>query len=101
MTLKPAPKLIREARIRHPDLKIIGFKAETGVTEDQLVKLARESMVSSNLSLVVANDVISGGMGTQDNNVLIIDDSVSHVAGTKRKIAEEIMNKVESMLRQE
>ena len=49
LTLKPAPKLIREARFRHPDLKIIGFKAETGVTEDQLVKLARESMVSSKL----------------------------------------------------
>ena len=44
---------------------------------------------------------MSGGMGTEDNNVLLLDDSVSHVAGTKRQIAVEIMNKVESILRQE
>jgi len=101
LTLEPAPKLIREVRRRYPELRIIGFKAETGVTEEELLKRARESMESSKLCMVVANDVSSGGMGTEDNNVYIIDGSVKPVLGTKREIADEIMDKVEGILRNE
>ena len=75
LRLKPAPKLIKEARRKYPDLKIIGFKAETGISEEELIKRARKSMDSSNLSMVVANDVSSGGMGTEENNVYLIDGS--------------------------
>ncbi|HEY6585831.1 MAG TPA: phosphopantothenoylcysteine decarboxylase, partial [Candidatus Methanoperedens sp.] len=99
LTLKPAPKLIKEARLKFPDLKIIGFKAETGISEEELIKRARKSMDSSNLSMVVANDVSSGGMGTEENNVYLIDGSVKSFSGTKRKIAIEIMDKVEEIMR--
>jgi phosphopantothenoylcysteine decarboxylase/phosphopantothenate--cysteine ligase len=99
LTLKPAPKLIKEVRSKYPELKIIGFKAETGVTEEELVKRARESLESSGLSMVVANDVLRGGMGTDTNDVYIIDDTVKRVSGTKRQIAMEIMDKVEAILR--
>jgi phosphopantothenoylcysteine decarboxylase/phosphopantothenate--cysteine ligase len=99
LLLKPAPKLIRVARRKYPGLKIIGFKAETGVTEDELIRRARESIDSSDLSMVVANDVSSGGMGTEENNVYLIDGSVKPVSGTKRHIAIEIMDKVEDILK--
>lgn len=99
LTLKPAPKLIGEARSRYPVLKIIGFKAETGVTEKQLVKRARESLESSGLSMVVANDVSRGGMGRDTNDVYLIDDTVKRVSGTKHAIAVGIMEKVEAILR--
>ncbi|MDP3104711.1 MAG: bifunctional phosphopantothenoylcysteine decarboxylase/phosphopantothenate--cysteine ligase CoaBC [Candidatus Methanoperedens sp.] len=98
IALKPAPKLIKEARRKYPDLKIIGFKAETGVTEDELIKRARVSMEESKLSMVVANDVSSGGMGTEDNEVYLIDTGVRRVRGTKREIAVEIMDKVEALI---
>ena len=101
LMLESAPKLIMEVRSCYPELKIIGFKAETGVTEEELLKRARESMESSKLCMVVANDVSSGGMGTEDNNVYIIDGSVKPVLGTKRAIAGEIMDKVEEILRNE
>jgi phosphopantothenoylcysteine decarboxylase/phosphopantothenate--cysteine ligase len=101
LMLEPAPKLIKEVRSRYPDLKIIGFKAETGVTEQELLERARESMKSSKLCMVVANDVSSGGMGTEDNNVYIIDSSIKPISGTKREIAGEIMDKVEEILRNE
>jgi len=97
LKLKPAPKLILEARRKYPDLKIIGFKAETGVSEDELVKRARESMEASSLAMVVANDVSSGGIGTEDNKVYLIDSGIKRVAGTKRNIAVEIMDKVEAL----
>ena len=99
LKLKPAPKLIKEARQKYPDLKIIGFKAETGISDEELIKRARESMESSNLSMVIANDVSSGGMGTEENNVHLVDGSVKHVSGTKRQIAIEIMDKVEEIMR--
>jgi len=99
LTLEPAPKLIREVRSKFPELKIIGFKAETGVSEEELLKRACESMESSKLCMVVANDVSSGGMGTEENTVYIIDDGVKTVSGTKREIAGEIMDKVEEILR--
>ncbi|MFZ2410029.1 MAG: bifunctional phosphopantothenoylcysteine decarboxylase/phosphopantothenate--cysteine ligase CoaBC [Candidatus Methanoperedens sp.] len=98
LTLKPAPKLIKEVRLKYPGLKIIGFKAETGVTEDELIMSARKSMESSALSMVVANDVSRGGMGTDTNEVYLIDDVVKHVSGTKHEIAKEIMDKVEHIL---
>ncbi len=98
LSLKPAPKLIKEARAKYPELKIIGFKAETGVTRDELVKRARKSMKESGLSMVVANDVSKGGMGTDTNDVYLIDDAVKRVSGTKRQIAIEIMDKVEALL---
>ena len=98
LALKPAPKLIKEVRKIYPDLKIIGFKAETGISEEELIKRARKSMDSSHLSMVVANDVSSGGMGTEENNVYLIDGSVKPVSGTKRQIAIEIMDKVEEVM---
>ncbi len=98
LALTPAPKLIREVRLKYPELKIIGFKAEAGVTQDELIERARQSMEASNLSVVVANDVSSGGMGTEDNDIHIIDGGIKRVSGTKHQIAVEIMNKVEAII---
>lgn len=98
LTLKPAPKLINEARRIYPDLKIIGFKAETGVSEDELIQRAREAMEDHSLSMVVANDVSSGGMGTEENEVYLLDSGIRCVSGAKREIAKEIMDKVEALI---
>jgi phosphopantothenoylcysteine decarboxylase/phosphopantothenate--cysteine ligase len=98
LNMKPAQKLIREVRLKYPDLKIIGFKAETGVTEVELVKRARESLEASKLAMVVANDVSRGGMGTEDNDVYMINGEVKHICGSKREIAKAIFDKVEEII---
>jgi phosphopantothenoylcysteine decarboxylase/phosphopantothenate--cysteine ligase len=98
LNLKPAPKLIKEAHLKYPELKIIGFKAETGVTENELIGRAVQSMESSGLTMVVANDVSKGGMGTDTNEVYLIDDRIKKVSGTKHVIAKEIMDKIEKIL---
>ncbi|HPT38365.1 MAG TPA: bifunctional phosphopantothenoylcysteine decarboxylase/phosphopantothenate--cysteine ligase CoaBC, partial [Methanothrix sp.] len=72
LRLKPTRKIIKTVRDSYPDLKIVGFKAETGVCEEELVARAEKSMQGADLDLVVANDVSMGGMGTDDNRVLII-----------------------------
>jgi phosphopantothenoylcysteine decarboxylase/phosphopantothenate--cysteine ligase len=101
LKMKPAPKLIKEARRKYPDLKIIGFKAETGVSGDELVKRARESMEASSLCMVVANDVSSGGMGTENNEVYLINGDIRRISGTKREIAAKIMDEVEALIQDE
>ena len=100
LRLKPTKKIIRTVREAYPDLKIVGFKAETGVTDEVLVQRAKGSMQAAGLDLVVANDVSRGGMGTDDNRVLIIDrEAQCRIAeGKKDLIARRIIDALVEVL---
>ncbi len=87
LKLKPTRKILKAVRDAHPDLKIMGFKAETNVADDELVRRAGESMRSSGLDLMVANDVGKGGMGTDENRVIIIDKEGHFKSAEGRKMA--------------
>jgi len=94
LRLRPARKLIRSVREAYPDLKIVGFKAETNISEEELISRSRESMDRASLNLVVANDVGRGGMGTEDNRVLIIrrDGHSTSARGKKSLIARAVLD---------
>ncbi|MGP8331342.1 MAG: bifunctional phosphopantothenoylcysteine decarboxylase/phosphopantothenate--cysteine ligase CoaBC [Methanosarcinaceae archaeon] len=97
LKFKSTRKLIREARERHPDLIIIGFKAETGVTPDELMKRAWDTLNGSKLDMIIANDVGIGGIGTDDNEVYLLCKNVLkplHVSGNKRLIASVLLDKL-------
>jgi len=100
LRLMPTQKIIKTVREAYPHLKIVGFKAETGVTDEELVVRAKKSMLGAGLDLVVANDVARGGMGTDDNRVLIIDRLVSRkvAEGKKGLIAKMIMDALMEIL---
>lgn len=100
LRLKPTRKIIKTVRDSYPDLKIVGFKAETGVREEELVARAEKSMQDAGLDLVVANDVSTGGMGTDDNRVLIISRHGRRMAmaATKTKIARAIIDSLAEVL---
>jgi phosphopantothenoylcysteine decarboxylase/phosphopantothenate--cysteine ligase len=100
LRLMPTQKIIKTVREAYPHLKIVGFKAETGVTDEELVVRAKKSMQGAGLDLVVANDVARGGMGTDDNRVLIIDRLVSRkvAEGKKGLIAKMIMDALVEIL---
>jgi phosphopantothenoylcysteine decarboxylase/phosphopantothenate--cysteine ligase len=100
LRLMPTQKIIKTVREAYPHLKIVGFKAETGVTDEELVLRAKNSMQGADLDLVVANDVARGGMGTDDNRVLIIDRlAMRKVAeGKKGLIAKMIMDALVEIL---
>ena len=100
LRLKPTKKMIKEVRSAYPDLKIVGFKAETNVSDDELVKRATESMKSSDLDFVVANDVGSGGIGCEDNRVHIINRQgrSTLVQGKKSLIARKIIDSLVEVL---
>jgi len=96
LELKPTQKLLGVVRSAYPNLKLVGFKAETGVPAEVLEKRAMDSMRSYGLDLVVANDVGRGGIGQEENRVLIIDRRGRKVAaeGEKRLIAKRIVDAV-------
>ena len=98
--LTPTPKIIKKVREAYPELKIVGFKAETGLAHEELITRGEESMQSAHLDLVVANDVSQGGMGTDDNRVIIIDRQGrrTEAAGKKSLIAKAIIDALVEVL---
>lgn len=94
LRLSPTSKIIGAVRSFHPDLKMVGFKAETFLTDEELISSAKESMEKNRLDIVVANDVGKGGMGTEENRVLILvrDGKISEVSGPKGAIAKAVLD---------
>jgi len=94
LKMLPTVKVIKTVRSIYPNLKIVGFKAETFVSDEELLKRARESMQASDLDLVVANDVGAGGMGSSENRVLIVDrqGNACQAMGKKSKVAGAVLD---------
>ncbi len=100
LRLLPTKKIIKTVREAYPDLKIVGFKAETNVDDAELLAIAEKFLRGAKLDLVAANDVARGGMGTDDNRVLIVDRSGQHreVMGKKSLIAKSIIDALVEVL---
>jgi phosphopantothenoylcysteine decarboxylase/phosphopantothenate--cysteine ligase len=102
LKLKPTRKLIKECREKYPGLVIIGFKAETGVERDELLRRATSTLKASKLDLIAANDVAKGGMGTEENELYLFGREKSeprHIHGNKRKLAAFILEEVAELLK--
>jgi phosphopantothenoylcysteine decarboxylase/phosphopantothenate--cysteine ligase len=101
LSLRPTRKLIKAARDAHPEIKIIGFKAETGISKEELFQRALHTLNNSNLDMMIANDVSASGMGTDDNSIYIIRPGRKehmNISGPKSVIAENIMDEITQML---
>ena len=98
LKLVSTKKLLLEVKKAFPEVKVVGFKAEVNCEEDDLIEYAKNLMDSTKLDLVVANDVSKGGMGTEDNEVFIIDNKIKHVKGPKYLIAKEIIESLSKKL---
>jgi phosphopantothenoylcysteine decarboxylase / phosphopantothenate---cysteine ligase len=90
LELKNVPKLTDIVRAKYPRLFIVCFKAETDTTPDELIECARSIPVD----LVVANDVSVRGMGTNDNEIYIVDSRVERYQGDKAYLAVKIIDAV-------
>ncbi|MCD6493075.1 MAG: bifunctional phosphopantothenoylcysteine decarboxylase/phosphopantothenate--cysteine ligase CoaBC [Archaeoglobaceae archaeon] len=91
LKLKAAPKVLWEVRKIY-DGKVIGFKAETGVSDDELYRIAHDKKTNDKIEMIVANDVLERGMGTIDTRVLVITNKrVEWIEGLKPDVAERIV----------
>lgn len=101
LSLTPTRKLIKEARDAFPNIRIIGFKAETGIDREELFHRALQTLQSSGLDMIVANDVSQGGMGTEENSVYLIRPGRRehiNIKGSKDLIAGALMDEITLML---
>ncbi|WP_311171310.1 bifunctional phosphopantothenoylcysteine decarboxylase/phosphopantothenate--cysteine ligase CoaBC [Halobellus ordinarius] len=97
LTLEPTPKLLDDVRETHPDLPIVGFKAETSGDDDAMIEAARGILHRTDLAFVVAND--ASVMGKEETRTLFVDaDDAVDFAGTKTELGAEIAARLAATL---
>ncbi len=89
LELEPVPKVLPllSKKCKH----VIGFKAESGLSEDELVKKAKSRMDEYGLYAIVANDIDSAGK-TSSSAIIITSDGNSNITGPKDNIADSILD---------
>jgi len=89
LELEPTPKLVDAVRDAHPDLPIVGFKAETNGEDARLVEQARAIAERAGLAFVVAND--ASVMGAEETRALLVhDEGYAEFVGSKAALGREV-----------
>jgi phosphopantothenoylcysteine decarboxylase / phosphopantothenate---cysteine ligase len=93
LTLKmnPLPKVLPS--IRKKAAMVVGFKAEVGVEEKELIKRARSRMDEYGLDCIVANDVRSVSAGETVAVIIPAQGDEVRFAGSKRQLADMILDR--------
>jgi phosphopantothenoylcysteine decarboxylase/phosphopantothenate--cysteine ligase len=89
LKLDAVPKML--PKIRERCGTVIGFKAESGLSKDDLVSKARGRMDEYGLAAVVANDVSNAGQA-ESSVILVTKDSEEEISGTKAEVAIAILD---------
>jgi len=99
ISLKKSPKIIDQIKKYQKNIFLIGFKAETNVTKNQLIKYAQKKLRDSSSDMIVANDIgsLKYKKNPQNNQVIIINSKkvVSSSWMKKQKIAKFIRKQIE------
>jgi len=100
LELEQTPDILVEVGRRKGRTVVVGFAAETGVSEHH----AREKMARKNLDLLVVNDVSRPGVGfaSEDNEVTLYwpDGSSEHLPVMKKtELAHRILDRVVPLVR--
>ena len=81
---------------------MIGFKAETNVTNAQLIKSAKKKLKESSSDIIIANDIGTSRYikNSQNNQIIIVDSKKNITTGwmKKEKIAKIIKKQIESKI---
>ena len=91
LSLEKNEDILKHVSDNNPDLKIVGFAAET----ENMIDNARKKLSSKNLNLIVANDVSDSSIGFDSNNnevTLITEKEELKILKTsKEKVARKIV----------
>ncbi|WP_288598632.1 phosphopantothenate--cysteine ligase [uncultured Streptococcus sp.] len=91
--LKKTPKIISLVKEWNPAIQLIGFKLLVAVSAEELIQVARESLVKNHASMIVANDLTQIQNG-RHQAYLVTSDQVLQ-ASTKSEIAEMVLRSIE------
>ena len=102
ISLKRTSKIIERVKKIQKDVFLVGFKAETSVSELALIREARKKMKQADADLIIANDVGSKKykQNPHKNKIIIVDSKNAKSIGwrTKEKIAQIIVNEIEKRI---
>ena len=99
--LEPTPKIIDQIKPRSRNAFVVGFKAESDVSDDALIRAAKKKLRESSADIIIANDIGTRYKKNPDNNrVLIVDDKsvVSSKWQKKEEIARFIRIEIEERI---
>lgn len=100
--LVQAPKIAGEVKRINPGAVVIGFKAEYGVSEEELISKAKARMEAGSWDMALAHDVSKMGFGTiKDQYVVLTRDGAVEKIGPahKRELARLILSKALKFLK--
>lgn len=84
--LKKTPKIIDHVKKLQKDTLLIGFKAETNLTKNALIKSAQKKMKDSGADIIIANDIGKRYQKNTDyNQVFFVDRKKVIASGWKKK----------------
>ena len=87
--LKPTPKFLKKLREKYKGV-LVGFKAEYGVSKDELIERARRRMSEYSLDMVVANDLKDVRAG-YTKVIVIRGRKETEIEGDKLEVAGRIL----------
>ena len=102
LALEPTPKLLDSIRQAHPELPMVGFKAETTGDDDAMVDQAAALRDRVDLAFVVAND--ASVMGASETRALLVDSETNTpadcetVEGSKRELGNRVVRRLPGVL---
>ena len=103
ISLKRVPKIIDQIKKYQKDELLVGFKAETNLTESKLIKAAEKKLKESSADMIIANDIGSTRYkkNPQNNQVIMVDSKKNIVSGwmKKEKIAKFIRKQIEAKIK--
>jgi len=86
--LKRTPKIIDQIKKIQKNVFLVGFKAETNLSKEKLIRVAKNKLKESNANLIVTNDIgLKEYKENPDyNNVIIVDLKNVIQSGWKTKL---------------
>ena len=95
LSLEPRTKILDLIKLMNPTIKLIAFKAESNISEEELIKKAQQRLQQSKADIIIANDVGKSdrGFGTDTNEVIIIrkENHIQKISlTTKKEIAKQL-----------
>ena len=93
--LKKNPKIIARIRQLQPSAILVGFKLLVGVSDDELIQVASNTLQQNGCDFVLAND-LEGIHGDQHRGLLISQSGAIEEANTKQDIAQLILTQVQA-----
>lgn len=96
LELSPTPKLVDAVREAHPDLTIVGFKAETSGDDSKMAGEARALAERIGAAFVVAND--ASVMGAETTRALLVGEGTTEYEGEKAGLGDAVAAELAAVL---